>query len=76
MNPSTIEGAVASGASSLFTISPIVTILVLAIIVLCWFIKSLMKDLKELQNKTTDALIANTAVNASMQEMVRAALNK
>lgn len=68
--------AAASGVKSLFGIAPIVTILVLAVLLLLWFIKSLMKDLKENQNKTTDALISNTAIISSFQEVIRALGNK
>lgn len=76
MGPQTIEAASANGINSLFAINPLTTVLVLAIMGLCWFIRSLMNDLRDAHNKAIDTLVANTAVVSEMKEMVRAAINK
>jgi len=70
----TMESTIAQGVSSLFGLAPIITVLVLIIVVLCWFIKSLLQDAKEERRLTRDALTGNTAVISEFKEMVRNAL--
>lgn len=74
MGPNTLEAASANGINSLFAINPLTTVLVLAIMGLCWFIKSLMNDLRDAHQKAIDTLVSNTAVMSEMKEMVRAAI--
>lgn len=76
MASQTLEGAVSDGVSSLFGLAPIITILVLIIIGLCWFIKSLLQDAKEERRLNREALLGNTSVIAEFKEMIRAAINK
>lgn len=74
MGPNTIEAAGANGINSLFAVNPLTTVLVLAIMGLCWFVKSLMNDLRDAHQKAIDTLISNTTVMSEMKEMVRAAI--
>ena len=76
MGGTTIESTVSSGVSSLFGIAPIVTILVLIIIILGWFIKQLLADMKADRQKMFDVVVNCTAVVAEFKEMVRGALNQ
>jgi hypothetical protein len=75
MSTPTIEGTVAEGVSSLLSLSPIVTELVLTIICLLWFIKFLLTDAREERKLNREALNNSTAVIAELKEMIRGAIN-
>jgi len=66
-----LEHAASSGAASLFTLGPIVTILVLAIMGLIWFIKSLLQDARDERKLNRDALVNVTTVITELKEIVR-----
>lgn len=76
MNGTTIEGAAADGFASLMSLSPVVTILILVIMGLCWFIKSLLQDARDERKLNRDALNNSTAVIAELKELVRSALHR
>lgn len=76
MADSTIEGTISTGVTSLFGIAPIVTILVLIIIALCWFIRQLLADAKTDRKMVLDVVVSNTAVISEFKEMVRGAINQ
>lgn len=71
-----MEGAAANGVNSLWNIAPVVTILVLAIIVLLWFIRNQLLDAKEERKVVRDALTGNTAVLARLEELIRTTVLK
>jgi len=64
------------GVKELLSVSPLVTALVLGIICLMWFIKTLLKEAKEERTLNREALINNTAVISEFKELIRNALNK
>lgn len=66
-----MESAAQKGIESLFGISPVVTILVLVIMGLCWFIKGLLRDARDDRKSMTDALINSTAVMTTHNELLR-----
>lgn len=76
MAPDNLEQAASTGFASLMTISPLVTVLVLFIMGLCWFIKGLLQDARDERKLTRDALVANTSVIAELKEMIRIAIAK
>ncbi len=71
-----ITGAAAKGVNSLWDIAPVVSILVLAIMVLLYFIRGLLMDAKEERKANRDALIGNTAVLARLEELILATVSK
>lgn len=75
MTTSTIEGAASEGIASLFGISPVVTILVLMIIALLWFVRYLLVDAQGERQLNRDALNNSTAVISELKEMIRGAIN-
>lgn len=72
MTTDPISTAAAQGVASLFTINPLVTVLVLFILCLLWFCKYLIKRNEEQNEKITQALINNTKVVAEFKEVIRA----
>lgn len=71
-----LEGAAAGGVSDLMKISPVVTILVLVIMALGWFIRSLLSDARDERKLNRDALTNSTAVIAELKELVRGAIHR
>lgn len=65
-----IEAAVGHGISDLMKISPVVTVLTLSIIVLCLFIRELLKDARNERQLNRDAYKDSTAVIAGLTSMV------
>lgn len=72
----TFEGVAASGFGELMKIAPIVTVLLLVIFCLCWFVKSLLQDARDERKLNRDALVSNTAVIAELKELIRGAINR
>lgn len=66
-----MEQSASKGLSSLMDISPLVTVLVLVIMGLCWFIRGLLQDIRDDRKSMTDALISNTAVITTHNELLR-----
>lgn len=71
-----IEQAASNGLGSLMNITPLVTVLVLIVMGLCWFIKGLLQDARDERKLTRDALVNNTSVIAELKEMIRIAIAK
>lgn len=71
-----LQGAAANGVNGLWHIAPVVSVLVLAIMVLLYFIRGLLLDAKEERKVMRDALVANTAVLARLEELIRATVSK
>lgn len=68
--------AAADGVTSVMGVSPIVTILMLIILAMAWFIRMLLLDAKEERRVTRDALIGNTAILSELKELIRGAVSK
>lgn len=71
-----ITKAAANGVNSLWNIAPIVTILVLIILALLWFISALLKDAREERTLNRAALQGNTAILSELKELIRGAISK
>lgn len=71
-----IAGAAANGINSLWHIAPIVTILVLVIIVLLYFIRLLLQDAREERKVVRDTLAGNTAVMSRLEELIRTTVHR
>jgi len=71
-----ITKAAANGVNSLWDIAPIVTILVLIILALLWFISALLKDAREERTLNRAALQGNTAILSELKELIRGAISK
>lgn len=71
-NVTDITQAAAQGVNSLFTISPLTTVLVLVILGLCWVIREQMKRNERQSDKITDALINNTSALTALKEVINA----
>lgn len=77
MEPTVAIGqAAAGGFSDLMKISPLTTVLVLIILGLCWFIKSLLQDARDERKLNRDALMNSTSVIAELKELIRSAIHK
>lgn len=72
----TIEQAAAGGFAELMHISPLTTVLILIIMGLCWFIRSLLQDARDERKLNRDALTNSTAVIAELKELIRSAIQK
>lgn len=71
-----IGHATADGLASLMHISPLTTLLVLIVLGLCWFIRSLLQDARDERKLNRDALTNSTAVIAELKELIRSAIHK
>lgn len=71
-----LAGAATNGLNSLWNIGPIVTILLLLILALIYFIRALLIDAKEERGLYRQTLIDNTKALNSLQEVIRAAISK
>lgn len=65
-----------AGLQSLFTIAPIVTLLVLIVICQLWFIRFLLNEAKEERKLNREALNNSTAVISELKEMIRNAITR
>lgn len=70
-----IAGSATKGLESLWDIAPIVTVLVLVILLLVYFIRALLIDAKEERNLYRGTLEANTKALTSLQEVIRVAIS-
>lgn len=70
-----IVGAASEGVNSLWGIAPVVTVLVLMMFVLIYFIRALLIDAKEERNLYRGILEANTKALTSLQEVIRVAIS-
>lgn len=71
-----MDAVVSGGFTDLMKLGPVITILCLIIIALCWFIKSLLQDAKEERKLNRDALVSNTQVISEFKELIRNALHQ
>lgn len=71
-----MEQVVSGGFTDLMKLAPIITLLCIIVIVMGWFIKSLLADAKEERRLNRDALINNTAVISEFKELVRGLVQK
>lgn len=71
-----LTGAAANGVNSLWNISPLVTALVLAIMLLLYGVRALLLDAKEERSLYRQTLIENTKAFNSLQEIIRVAISK
>jgi len=69
-----IANITSKGVNSLLEIAPVVTVLVLAIIALIYFVRALLIDAKEERNLYRSTLEANTKALTSLQEVIRVAI--
>lgn len=69
-----IANTAAKGLNSLWEIAPVVTVLVLAILFLIYFVRALLIDAKEERNIYRATLEANTKALTSLQEVIRVAI--
>lgn len=65
-----LTGAAAQGVTSLFQITPLVTVLVLIILALIWLVRYLIERNERQGEKVTDALVNNTAALTALKETV------
>lgn len=68
--------AAASGVTDLMQITPMITLLILIILALLWFIRSLLIDARTERQLNRDALIGNTAILSELKELIRGAVSK
>lgn len=73
---SNFEATAAGGLGGLMEIHPVVSILILVIMGLCWFIKGLLQDARDERKLNRDALIASTVTLTELKELVRNAINR
>lgn len=71
-----IIDAAGNGVNSLWNLAPIVTVLVLAILALCYFARALLLDAKEERGLYRQTLNENTKALNSLQEIIRVAISK
>jgi hypothetical protein len=71
-----LTSSAANGLNDLMHIAPVVTLLVLIIMGLCWFIRSLLQDARDERKLNRDALTNSTAVIAELKELIRSAIHK
>ena len=71
-----IVGSATHGLDSLWNLAPIVTVLVLAILALCYFVRALLLDAKEERNLYRQTLMENTKALNSLQEIIRVAISR
>lgn len=71
-----MEQVAAGGLNNLMSISPVVTILVLVVMGLCWFIRGLLQDARDERKLNRDALTGSTSVIAELKEMIRGAIHR
>jgi hypothetical protein len=71
-----LENTAANGLAGLMAVSPLTTVLVLVIMGLCWFIKSLLQDARDERKLNRDALIASTVTLTELKELVRNAISR
>lgn len=71
-----MEQAINKGITDLLNLAPIITVLVLVILGLVFFARSLLKDAKEERTLYRETLTNNTAVMAEFKELIRNALSK
>lgn len=71
----TIAPTATKGLESLLQIAPVVTVLVLVILVLVYFIRALLIDAKEERNLYRGTLEENTRALTSLQEVIRVAIS-
>lgn len=75
--PSTsIEAAVGGGLYDLMHINSLTTVLLLIIMGLCWFIRSLLQDARDERQLNRDALNGSTAIISELKGMIYAIVNK
>lgn len=70
-----IADAATNGVNSLWDIAPVVTVLVLVILMLVYFVRALLIDAKEERNLYRSTLEANTKALTSLQEVIRVAIS-
>ena len=70
-----IESAVGGGVSELMRLGPIVTLETLVLIVLCYFIRELLRDAKTERQLNREALNNSTAILAEIKGTLNAILN-
>lgn len=66
----------ANSLKTIMDIAPVVSVLVLIIFVLIWFIYLLLKDAREERALNRDVVKGNTAILAELKEMIRGAINR
>ncbi len=71
-----LTGAAANGLNSLWHLAPVVTILLLLVMVLIYFLRALLLDAKEERTLYRQTLQENTKAFDSLQEVIRAAISK
>jgi hypothetical protein len=70
-----ITDAATNGVNSLWDIAPVVTVLVLVILMLVYFLRAMLIDAKEERNLYRSTLEANTKALTSLQEVIRYAIS-
>jgi len=71
-----MEGAIADGVSGLIELSPVIAVLLLVIIGLCWLVRALLKDAKHERKLNREALLNNTSVLSEFKEIIRSAIQR
>ena len=71
-----LSKAAGNGINSLWDIAPVVTVLVLIILALMWFISQLLKDAREERALNREALKGNTVILTELKEVIRGAINR
>jgi len=69
-----IADTATNGINSLWDIAPVVTVLVLVILMLVYFIRTLLLDAREERNLYRGTLEENTKALTSLQEIIRVAI--
>lgn len=70
-----ITESAANGLNSLWNLAPIITILLLFILLLLYFVRALLLDAKEERSLYRGTLNENTKALNSLQEVIRVAIS-
>jgi len=68
--------AAAGGLTNLMGLAPVVTLLVLVCMGLCFLVWALMKDARKERTLVREALTGNTEILTELKEMVRNAVHR
>jgi hypothetical protein len=71
-----LTGAAANGVNSLWQQGALVTVLVLAVMLLCYLVRALLLDAKSEREKYCKTLMANTEALNGLKEIISVAIAK
>lgn len=71
-----MEEAAVTEISNLMHLSPLIALLLFAVLGLCWFIKTLLSDARDERTANREALVNNTAVLHELKELIRVVIHR